>query len=503
MISRSPVSRLREALPPGVRPGWVIPILLLAGIPPAVAMATRLDMLPIALGLVAVALTAVVGFRWPLLPLLVFAVFVPIEEVVFIDGIGTISRLAAILFAIAYGAPRIGRLTFGMMPPAAWAYLAWAVVSLGWAIDPGIAWGELATLVQLFLIAFLVADYVVHQPSVVRLLLWAYCLSAAATALIGVADFIQLGAGDTVRAAAISNQNPAQFAAILLPAFAFGLHEIVSGKRRILGGTVALLTALGIVVSGTRGAWVAAAVVLILLILQEADLRRRIVAIAAVVALVAAVYQFPGVSGLVAERAGNAVSTGGAGRTDIWSIGAEIYESAPVLGVGYANFPVAYTPDIVRQSNVSYTRAGRAPHNLVVGTLVELGPIGLTLLALFLGPLVLRRGWGPDAAVIQAALASLLTMALTLDILGNRKQVWLVIGIGAGLAYLKRRNDQGTDQIAAAGAGPDGDPGQKPRAGIFTLTLAIRKGAVRPYQPDDGAPHTNADRPRGGRAFNQ
>lgn len=467
MTSLSPGARLRSVLEQG-SPGWLIPVVLLAGTPIVVALATRLDMLPIALGLAIVGATAVVGFRWPLLPLLVFVVFVPIEEVVFIDGIGTISRLAGILFALTYGAPRLGKLTFGLMPAAGWGFLAWAVVSIGWAIDPNVAWGELATLLQLFLIAFLVADFVVQRPSIVRPLLWAYSVSAASTAVVGIVDFVQLGAGDTVRAAAITNQNPAQFAAILLPAFAFGLHEVVSGGRRPLGAAVALLAALGIVVSGTRGAWVAAGVVVVLLVLQEASLRRRIVSVVAVLALVGVVSQFPGVSGLVAERAGNAVSTGGAGRTDIWSIGAKIYESAPLLGVGYANFPVAYTPDIVRQSNVSYTKAGRAPHNVVVGTLVELGPLGLASLGFFLIPLVVRRGWGPDAPAIQAALASLLAMALTLDILGNRKQVWLVIGIAAGLAYLARRREAtpGPTDVAADAADDAPRSGSVPTAPI-------------------------------------
>ena len=451
MTTRNPGARLRSAFVQGPRHGWLVPLVGLGATPVVVALATRLDLLPIALGLAIVAATAAVGFRWPLVPLLVFVVFVPIEEVVLIDGVGTISRLAGILFALTYGAPRLGQLAFRLMPPAGWGFLAWAVVSVGWAIDPGVAWGELATLLQLFLIAFLVADFVVQRPSIVRPLLWAYSLSAAATAVVGIADFVQLGAGDTVRAAAITNQNPAQFAAILLPAFAFGLHEVVSGGRRPLGSAVAMLAALGIVVSGTRGAWVAAAVVVMVLVLQESSLRRRVVSVLAVLALVAIVLQFPGVSGLVSERAGNALSTGGAGRTDIWSIGAKIYESAPVLGVGYANFPVAYTPDIVRQSNVSYTRAGRAPHNIVVGTLVELGPIGLALLAAFLLPLLVQRGWGPDAPAIRAALASLLAMALTLDILGNRKQVWLVIGIAAGLAYLARRRQ--------AVPGPTGEAG--------------------------------------------
>jgi O-antigen ligase len=139
-----------------------------------------------------------------------------------------------------------------------------------------------------------------------------------------------------------------------------------------------------------------------------------------------------------------------------------------VLGVGYANFPVAYTSDAVNATEISFRQAtveGRGPHNVVMGTLVELGPIGLLLLALFLVPLALRRGWGPDAATVQAALASLLIMALFLDILANRKQVWLIIGLAAGLAYLRRkateahaRADPATSDV---GAGMDDGTGTR------------------------------------------
>ncbi len=119
---------------------------------------------------------------------------------------------------------------------------------------------------------------------------------------------------------------------------------------------------------------------------------------------------------------------------------------------------------MVRASDVNSWRhlEGRGPHNLVIGTIVELGPIGLLLLALFLGPLILRRGWGPEAATIQAALASLLTLALFLDILSNRKQVWLMIGFAAGLAYLARQGgapvDERPREAASAGATPVSAP---------------------------------------------
>ena len=43
----------------------------------------------------------------------------------------------------------------------------------------------------------------------------------------------------------------------------------------------------------------------------------------------------------------------------------------------------------------SYLEPASGPHNVVIGTTGELGIIGLIVLALFLLPLILRRGWGP------------------------------------------------------------------------------------------------------------
>ncbi len=100
------------------------------------------------------------------------------------------------------------------------------------------------------------------------------------------------------------------------------------------------------------------------------------------------ILQIPGVAALVAERTGTAASTGGAGRTDIWSVGFKIFETSPVIGVGYANFPVAFTQAVVRAAEVGLgIGVGSGPHNIVVGTAGELGIVGLVLLGLFLLPL--------------------------------------------------------------------------------------------------------------------
>lgn len=452
------VARVGEVLRVGPKWAWLIAAVALGGLTAGVALATRLGMLPMALGLVLAALVALVSLRWPLLPLALFVALIPIEELVVVGGFGTFSKFAGLLFAISYGVPRLGRLAFRAMPPAAWAYLAWAIISFGWAIDPSTAWAELPTLIQLFVIAILVADVVVRRPDIVRSILWVYSLSAAATALVAIRYFVALGPSGADRAFAIPGQGPAQFAAVLLPAMVFGLCQLLNGDRRIVSGAVALLTTAGILVSGTRGAWVGAIVVVFLFILPRLGLRRQILAIAIIALFSIATLQIPGVSDLILQRAGNAVASGGAGRTDIWTVGITLFRSAPVLGVGYANFPVADTQNAIRAADVSARHLGAGPHNLVIGTTVELGAIGLLLLAAFLLPLVLRRGWGPDAVAVQASLASLLTAALFLDILSNRKQVWLLIGLAAGLAFVRRKGSFVPSDADQAPSAVDGRP---------------------------------------------
>jgi O-antigen ligase len=470
---RASVLRVGDLLRIGTHAASVVTVSGVIGVVVLAALATSLGVLPILLGAGLLGLVTLISFRWPLVALAAFAALIPIEEVVLIEGLGTVSRFAGLLFAATYGLPRIGSLALGAMPAAVWAYVAWALLSAGWALDPTSSWAELPTLLQLFPIGLLVADFVVRRPEIIRPILWVYSLSSAATAAIGIAGYAGQGLGGDGRATAIQGQDPAQFAAVLVPALVFGLYRLLNGDRRILSGGIALITAIGVIVSGTRGAWLAVVVAIVLFILPQLSLKRRIAAVAMALAMIAMAYQLPGVPDLFAERTGTALSSGGAGRTDIWSVGLTIYRSAPVLGVGYANFPIAYTSEAVRATNLrsvsSALLQGRAPHNLAIGTLVELGPVGLLLIVLFLGPLVVQRGWGPDAAVVQTALASLVTLAMFLDVLANRKQVWLIIGMAAGLAYLARRERQSTPvgQPLLSTVGAEGTAGRRVLGRLF------------------------------------
>jgi O-antigen ligase len=384
------------------------------------------------------------SFRWPLLPLFAIAILIPFEEAIVIEGLGTLSRYAALAFILTYGLPRLGRLSIGAMPLAGFGYFAWAFASITWALDSSAWWGQVPALILLMAVATLVAAVVVERPTIVRPLMWAYSLSAAATAVLGILAFAVAGGSPEPdeRAVALANQDPAFFAAILLPAFVFGFHELVFDRSRVLSAMLIVASALGIVISGTRGAWFSAIVVVAVVVLPRLEPVRRVMAVVLVVAIAAGMLQIPVIAELVGERTDSALATGGAGRTDIWSVGLRIFASAPWTGVGLANFPIANTPEQVRGVSISTgsadSLANLEPHSIVIGTLGELGLVGFALLAAFLLPLIVRPGWGPDGPMMQAALASVVFAALFLDLLG-RKEAWLLIGLTCGLRYLATR----------------------------------------------------------------
>ena len=126
-----PAGRISDAFRIGPRAAEVIAVALVAALTLVAIVATGFNVLPLAIILTLALFATVASVRWPLVMLALFAAFIPIEEVVLFDGVGTISRIAAIAFAVTYGIPRLGHLTLGAMPardgctsrgpPSAWA----------------------------------------------------------------------------------------------------------------------------------------------------------------------------------------------------------------------------------------------------------------------------------------------------------------------------------------------------------------------------------------------
>jgi O-antigen ligase len=463
-------------------------LLILEAFAVVIAVFTAAQRLDLGLAAAIGGLGLLISIRWPLVSLFAFAALIPVEEVVQVQGLGTLSRVAAILFALTYAVPRLGVIRIRAMPLPGWAWIGWALLSAGWALDRSVAIAALGPVDQLFGVAVLIADAVASRPGIVRPLLWTYSTLAAVTASIGIVAYVS-GSFDGERIAAFADQDVAQFAAILLPAFVFSMFQVLHGRLILFSAPLAFLNLAGILLSGTRGAWLGIGVVVAFLVLPRLKPRRRVAAVGTLALGLLLALQLPGAADLIANRTALAVPTGGAGRTEIWAVGIAIFESEPVIGVGYGNYIVAYTPERIRDSAVGETanepdaRAGS--HSIVFGTLAELGIPGTLILLLFLGPLVARRGGGEDAAAVQAMLVALMTSALFLDVL-NRKQVWLVIGLAAGLTWLERTRSVADPAgpprglRAASGAAPDRGPAVR-RASVGSVgAAAIGRGPASP-----------------------
>jgi O-antigen ligase len=164
--------------------------------------------------------------------------------------------------------------------------------------------------------ALIVAAAVVERPAIVRPMLWIYSLSAAVTAIIGIVEYLQGTLVAPDRIAAIQGQDPAHYAALLMPALVFSVFELMNGRMVPVAGAIAFVSTLGVIVSGTRGAWVAAGVVGALYLFPRLGPGRRILAVMLLLVLGLASLQVPGVSSLINDRADDAISSGGpVGRT--------------------------------------------------------------------------------------------------------------------------------------------------------------------------------------------
>lgn len=185
-------------------------------------------------------------------------------------------------------------------------------------------------------------------------------------------------------------------AAYTAPLIVFAAAWALSARRqaaRVFLGLLAALLLIIMLLSGSRGGWISlgagGALFAILLVLQDARLRRQVRRFAVplvVLALVAAV-----VVGLVFVRisADPGHATGDVLRFDLWRGALDTAFSHPVLGVGPGLFGKAYR--LVRDPVYVDDRLGTA-HNFYFNTFAETGVLGV-LVALALGVLLLRSWW--------------------------------------------------------------------------------------------------------------
>jgi oligosaccharide repeat unit polymerase len=391
-------------------------------------------------------------FTRPLYALLGYVMLIPFEELAVFDALGTPTRLAGILFFAAYLFHRRFQINVRVMPLAAWLWLAWVTASLMWSHR--LAWDFYFQGVQLFLATLLIADYLSRNPKNLKYILNGYMISALLIAFMGIYNFFGQsgnvsGFSAASRTSGIQNQGVETFAFSLVPGFLVAFHYLITTKRswvRLLNIALLVMFALGMILSGTRGSWVATVGALVLVYLPRLKPRHYLTIVISVVLGTGIALQVPVIADFVNYRVGSAVSSGGEGRITIWLVSWNMFMQHPVTGIGWRmseTFMSLQDFDSTRQNLTWEPNFGRfqprTPHNIYLQNLVELGTIGFVLFMFWLIPLVtgpvhrdpeLRDLWLVALAICTAMLVGGLTNPAF-----AKKYFWLALALPQGLRY--------------------------------------------------------------------
>jgi O-antigen ligase len=194
--------------------------------------------------------------------------------------------------------------------------------------------------------------------------------------------------------------------------------------KTIALGCSALLT-LAILLTLSRGAALAVLVMAFVFLLRF-GVNLRILAVGSLFGGIALA-----LPGEFYKRFGEAASTGGAGRLDIWLVGWEMLKHYGLIGAGLSNFSTVYS--IYAGYAPRFVGFDRASHNLYLEMSVEAGLVGMFFLLmavrtqLWTGRINRRRLGKPNPWLIAAEAASwsIMTAAMFAHIFWE-KSFWLL-----------------------------------------------------------------------------
>lgn len=343
-------------------------------------------------------------------------------------------------------------------------FIAWAGLSATWAEDPGGA-GQAVYRFSLNAVLFLIVYTALRTPDHVIRVLGAFVIGATAAAAYG---FV---AGDGIspygEAARISgaDQNANELASTLVAALVLAMGLALVTKSPVMrlaylgaGG----LCMLGVFLTVSRSGLIALGVAALAAIVFSGRWRPKAAALAILVA-VGTLFYFAAVA---PPEARERVTTaeGGTGREDLWTVAWRMVEAEPLHGVGAGNFQTAsihylLAPGALRRDDF-IVDTPKVAHNVFLGTLAELGVVGLglflaliaVLLALSLKAIRVFSDVGNVRMeiVARAHLVALFGFMASLFFASDeyKKQLWLLLSLcpvmlAIAMAERERRESAG------------------------------------------------------------
>ena len=370
--------------------------------------------------------------RWALPP---YAVLIPFGSAfrVFPGAFGGASSLLGLLLGAALVTQlvttRRGSVRLPLAVPVWLAFLALSGFSLFWSIAPGAGFLDFQQLASqvLLLVALVLTRF---DERDLRLFATSLMAGGIAVVLYGLAQITVLGGLPGKRTG--PGDGPPRFgddllganneaAALLLPLAIAATRALTeSGRSRLFHGAASLLLLVGILMTGSRGGLLGAAVVFLVVTWLGSAPRARKIAVsvaAAVLVTVMLVFQPGGFGRRQVEN-----STNSSGRTDIWMVGAQSCSQYCLYGAGWGAFPTVYQQELAStpEARVQPRGATFEPHSIFLLAVVELGLPGLLLLVIGLG-VALVSAWRLPAAMRAPPMAALLSTIVSSFFLSNMK----------------------------------------------------------------------------------
>lgn len=341
------------------------------------------------------------------------------------------------------------------------AYVAFALLSVIWTVNPDDSFQESGTafaLTSLLLSLVYMASFAILVETRADLRRLAVTVWVVAVAL-GVVAIAQYFAGFE-RAVAYSGD--ANFFAAL-QVLALPICLVVASHTEHGGLRVVALLGVAVVVGSvlvtlSRGGVLALLGVLALIAFQPARVMfrspgaKRLALLAALIG--GGALLFAAFADLEARGQSLFTTTeGGSGRANLWRAARTAWEEHPLRGTGYGSFPNESNRLLRQTPGVDFSayrlrRGGQVAHSAYLGTLAELGVIGLVLFLLVLVSVVTTLRWasraaraGPDPIVAAAAQALLVAMGgfvLVSFFLSTEtdRGLWVLLGVSLALARI-------------------------------------------------------------------
>ncbi|MCL5958658.1 MAG: O-antigen ligase family protein [Chloroflexi bacterium] len=326
-------------------------------------------------------------------------------------------------------------LDWQMAPLAGFA--GFSLLSGFWAANPSTWLEQSTTYVQLLLFLVLTAT-IMNSEKRLRALTLTMIASSALSGGLGLFQYYSLELGRLIGGRGNPNE-AAMFAATTVPLV---INYLAAGKNPLTKPL--LLISLGVllltvVLTFSRGGYIALLVVLLLVAIRGRNKMRSVLLISACAGLVYALAP----QEQVETRAGSIVTMEdrGAGRLDLWLVGLNMFRENPIVGVGSASFSTAYWRYESLTQGVTRDPEGIGAHNTYLSLLDELGIIGfglyaagVTLAFRNLGEALrlVKRGipLGQDSLVVslQISLIGMLAAAV-FSVYDYYKYVWLLLAL--------------------------------------------------------------------------